>query len=558
MNARVWAALLLGISCSLSGIVRGEALPVAKYPAEEKKLVNTVDPWGLAFSDQMERFQSYFQQTPGAEFAVGYTHNLVKNWQNKYWFRGETFTKSGTIKGEPVWGTTSSTVSFQIAVLPKTGAATAKYSVAATSPLPVTISRQEFIKLGSAPYPRFQSDYWPDPLVAEQTGEVSGTNLAVFLCEIEIPRHYRSSSLTCDVTVTRNGADAIKVSVPVEIVALDIQPNALPLTALFSQGTLSDSQFEKMSTMVLAHHLQPLASAELQKAWKAGVDKFDAQVEFYRRRGQNTFLLWNPPEEKVYSHLKEKGWLSQFIIQSNTDEPPEDAFNKNCIPYAAAHRKKFPGLRMWLASECHPRIAEGCDIVWTDLSSSKYDPRTYQAPAGFEVWHYYCHMPIGCQLRAPLTRAPNMEIDNAALEHRLAMWMSAHYKSTGIFIWSGNSEWSGLGADFWKKLDLSGDAYRNAAVYPYGGTHHGNGVLVYPPRDAAGEAVPSLRLKVLRDGMEDVAIMAAARKKFGASADTWLSPVPAVFQHPQYFDALPETLLKKRTEILKKVRELSK
>ena len=150
-----------------------------------------------------------------------------------------------------------------------------------------------------------------------------------------------------------------------------------------------------------------------------------------------------------------------------------------------------------------------------------------------------------------------MEIDNAALEHRLALWMSGHYNAKGVFIWSGNSEWSGLGPNFWKTLDLSGDAYRNAATYPYGGTHHGNGVLVYPPRTASGEVIPSLRLKILRDGMEDVAILAAARQKFGSAADTWLSPVPAVFQHPQYFDALPESLLKKRAEVLKKVRELS-
>lgn len=57
--------------------------------------------------------------------------------------------------------------------------------------------------------------------------------------------------------------------------------------------------------------------------------------------------------------------------------------------------------------------------------------------------------------------------------------------------------------------------------------------------------------------MEDVAIFAAARSKFGKDAETWLTPVPEVFQHPQYFDSLPETLLKKRTEILKKIRELT-
>lgn len=451
------------LSCGLA--VRAETLPLAKYPEEEKKLANTVDPWGLGFSDQMERFQSYFQNEPHGEFVAGYTHNLVKVWPNKYWFRGVTIPVGGGPKDmEPIWAVTGSTASFQVAVLPRTGAKPGKYKIAATSTVPVTISREEFVKLGPASYPRFESTRWPDPLVPEKSCEISGTDLAVFLCEVAIPKDFKARYLTCNVSVSNSAGETARLIVPVEVVPLEILPNELPLTTLFQQGTLTDTQFEAMCAMSLDHHLQPLAGDVLKKHWKAeATDAFDKRVATLQKQGQNTFQLWNPPDPKVYAHLKEKGWLSQFIIQSNTDEPLEDAFNKNCIPYATNHRKQFPGLRLFLATECHPRIAEGCDIVWTDLSTSKYDPRKFVVPAGLEVWQYYCHLPIGCQLRAPIYRAPNMQIDNPALEHRVAMWMSSHYKAKGIFIWAGNFQWSDLGANFWKGLDLSGDAYRSTA-----------------------------------------------------------------------------------------------
>jgi hypothetical protein len=197
---------------------------------------------------------------------------------------------------------------------------------------------------------------------------------------------------------------------------------------------------------------------------------------------------------------------------------------------------------------------KGCDIWLTDLSTVGYDPRVLTPPARPpELWHYYCHLPINVQFRAPLTLAPNMEIDNPALEHRLALWMSWRLGAKGVVIWSGNSEWSSLGSNFWERLDLSGDAYRNAYTFPYAGVHHGNGLLVYPPRTPGGDALPSLRLKVLRDAMEDLAILEAASRRLGRKGKALCDPVPDVFQHPQYFDRLPETLLEKRAAILRRV-----
>jgi len=234
------------------------------------------------------------------------------------------------------------------------------------------------------------------------------------------------------------------------------------------------------------------------------------------------------------------------------DEADEATLLKTNIPYAEQMHQQFPGLKIFLAGELSPSIARATDIVMTDLSSSKYDPRSFKLPKAPILWHYYCHLPINFQMRAPLVQAPNMEIDNPALEHRLALWMSRYYGAKGVYIWSGNSEWNVFAKDFWQTLALS-DASSNY-VYPYGGTHHGNGFLVYPPRDADGPVLPSLRLKVLRDGMEDLAILAAA-ERYKAKLGDLLNPVPAVFSHPQYYDQLPETLLGRREAILQKLQE---
>jgi len=76
----------------------------------------------------------------------------------------------------------------------------------------------------------------------------------------------------------------------------------------------------------------------------------------------------------------------------------------------------------------------------TDLPSRLYDPRTYRRRSHPKLWHCYCHLPIRRQARARLRLAPNTQIDNRAIEHRMAMWMSHHWGAAGVFIWSGNND----------------------------------------------------------------------------------------------------------------------
>ena len=181
-------ALLLTTATAWAGA------PAAKdLPEPEKALADSVDPWGLGFADQVDRFLGHFQGVPQAEFVAGFTHNLVKIWPNKYWFRGEVVNGSAVVAMKPLWGVTGSTVSFQVAALPKLGRAAGRYRVEVASPAAAVIHRQEFVKTGACPYVRFQSDSWPDPLVPSNTCEVAGVDLAAFLVEINIPADFRAA-----------------------------------------------------------------------------------------------------------------------------------------------------------------------------------------------------------------------------------------------------------------------------------------------------------------------------------------------------------------------------
>ncbi len=531
-----------------------------QLPEEEKQLANSVDPWGLAFADSLTRFKKHFQASPQAGFVAGYTHNLVKIWPLKYWFRGEIITPSNPETMKPLLGVTGGTVSFQVAVLPRIGATQQIYQIDLKSRAEHKIYREEFVKVGVASYVRFQSEFWPDPLVPENTCTITGMNLGTFLVEIKIPSDFRGNVISNKISIVCNSSgEKIVFFVPVEVVKLDIQPKQFSLVAWFNKRKLTSEQYKGMCELALEHHLQPLDAKHLKSIWNPDDQKpFADFIRFLQDRGQSVFQMPVPDEKlkKMCVFFQQLGRVSNTVMYySNVDEPSEKNLLEKNIPYAKEMRAKYPQCKIFLASEYHPRIFEACDIWLTDISSSKYDPSVFKPPEKPELWHYYCHIPGAFQMRAPLTLAPNMLIDNQALEHRLALWMSWYYHAQGVFIYAGNLEWKRQLADpFWTVLVIKSIEYQ----FRLAGIHHGNGFLVYPPRSQGGAVLPSLRLKILRDGMEDIAIFNALRKKYGEKIEQTLSLIPDVFCNTHYYDHRPETLLGKRDAVLKAALVLEK
>jgi len=98
-------------------------------------------------------------------------------------------------------------------------------------------------------------------------------------------------------------------------------------------------------------------------------------------------------------------------------------------------------------------------------------------------------------------RLPAMELSRPA-------WVAWRYRIRGLLYWGGMSYWTAVD-DPWTDPATYGDlkalrqGKKGAAVF------NGEGTLVYPGRDAGLDGiVPSLRLKALRDAIEDYEYLA--------------------------------------------------
>ena len=99
----------------------------------------------------------------------------------------------------------------------------------------------------------------------------------------------------------------------------------------------------------------------------------------------------------------------------------------------------------------------------------------------------------------------------------------------------------------WPAADLQLSPEKS--TFPYAGVHNGNGFLIYPgPR-------PSIRLKLLRDGIEDYWYLkqvekSAQKESYNKDAKALLAGLtPALFVDTHYFNRDPDALLAYRLKL---------
>ncbi len=143
----------------------------------------------------------------------------------------------------------------------------------------------------------------------------------------------------------------------------------------------------------------------------------------------------------------------------------------------------------------------GAVDIWCPLFSLfKPNHAIARQDLGEEIWTYTAL----CQ-RA---RTPWWHIDYPLLNYRVPGWIAWRYDIRGLVYWGGMSYWQGV-EDPWTDpitLDRSSGA-RGASSALF----NGEGVLVYPARAVGYEGIaPSMRLKALRDGIEDYDLLTLA------------------------------------------------
>jgi hypothetical protein len=93
---------------------------------------------------------------------------------------------------------------------------------------------------------------------------------------------------------------------------------------------------------------------------------------------------------------------------------------------------------------------------------------------------------------------PWWHIDFPLLNYRVPAWIAWRYRIQGILYWGGMSYWRGVDDPWTDPKTLDRRDGRKDPLY------NGEGTLVYPGRAVGYDGIaPSLRLKALRDAIED-------------------------------------------------------
>lgn len=138
---------------------------------------------------------------------------------------------------------------------------------------------------------------------------------------------------------------------------------------------------------------------------------------------------------------------------------------------------------------------------------------SFAVVAWLEAWTYTAL----CQAKP----TPWWHTDFPLLNYRVPAWIAWRNRMTGILYWGGMSFWRQVD-DPWtdpKALDR-----RTAGKGPL---YNGEGSLLYPGRAVGYDGiVPSLRLKALRDAIEDYEYLAILQRAGQAdAADRLIAPV---------------------------------
>jgi len=211
-------------------------------------------------------------------------------------------------------------------------------------------------------------------------------------------------------------------------------------------------------------------------------------------KARNFYRFW-------YAYLEKKGWEKGAYLYM-LDEPNDATAYERVRQLGALVHEAEPRLRRLVVEQPYTQEPEwgtldGSIDIWCPLFGFVHEPNVRRVLAqGDDVWSYTAlvqpapsdYFPDYNQVKDD--NPPYWQIDFPLTAYRVAPWLNRRYGITGLLYWSTVC-WSYPERDPWQD---PGFRVR----------FNGEGMLFYPGEDAGIEGpIASIRLKNLRDGMED-------------------------------------------------------
>jgi hypothetical protein len=207
--------------------------------------------------------------------------------------------------------------------------------------------------------------------------------------------------------------------------------------------------------------------------------------------------------QSTWAYLKENGWEKLAYVYV-IDEPSDPKMYEEVRKLAKMVHEAQPGLKVLCTKQPAPEnpawgTLVGSVDIWVPLWPLFEEKSVAERQkAGEEVWSYTAL----CQGK-PGEDTPFWQLDYPLLNYRIPAWTSRRYGLAGLLYWT---------VVFWP----GGDTWMNPLTYKQ---FNGEGSLFYPGADAAIEGpVASMRLKALRDGLEDYEYLMLAGEAGSAKA----------------------------------------
>ncbi len=221
-------------------------------------------------------------------------------------------------------------------------------------------------------------------------------------------------------------------------------------------------------------------------------------------------------------HLKEKGWLSRYV--QHVHDEPHGAEMPIYRRFVHIVSEELPGVPTLDAISLREDICSQEETtIWVPKLGTfdeGLDAIAAHKARGGQSWYYICLDPRGKYL--------NRFIDFPTLKVRLLPWLNYRYGLTGYLHWGGN---------FWtdRPFENVQPDWGGGFVLPAG-----DDAIVYP--DPEHDAVfVSVRLEVMREGIEDYALLMESARRA-----------------PERTDALARTVIPAFTDYVRDVAQFRK
>lgn len=217
------------------------------------------------------------------------------------------------------------------------------------------------------------------------------------------------------------------------------------------------------------------AAAELAKNQTAG-----PQVVFY------TYLIDEPNDEDAYKFVQKwgravraaKSKYKVMVVEQTWAEPGAGGADANWGELHGAVDIWCPLFCLFRAESAAKRQALG-ETVWTYTALCQRQPTPW--------WH----------------------IDYPLLNYRVPAWIAWRYRIRGLLYWGGMSFWRQVDDPWTDPKTLDRRTQRSPQPL-----YNGEGTIVYPGRAVGYDGIASsLRLKALRDAIEDYEYMAILQRR---------------------------------------------